>query len=77
MGLSLQRARPLINRARGAPTAKRIPARNPPGVFQPRPGIPIHPGRIRNQGDTASKKLIFPNIVDCILLSFSVIKMFT
>ncbi len=76
LGLSLQRATPLINSAIGTPTIQRIPARNPPGVPQPKPGIPIHPGRMKNQGDKASQKLIFPNVVECILLYFSVITMY-
>jgi hypothetical protein len=68
LGLSLQRARQLISRARGAPARKRIPARNPPGVPQPKPAMPIHPGRIRNQGDRATQKLILPILSDFILL---------
>jgi len=71
--LSLQRATPLKIRARGIPTTKRVPARNPPGVLQPKPGIPIHPGRMKNQGDRANQKLIFPNVVECIQLYFSMI----
>jgi hypothetical protein len=58
----------LISRARGAPTTKRIPARNPPGVPQPKPAMPIHPGRIKNHGDIVIQKLIFPIILDFILL---------
>jgi hypothetical protein len=73
LGLSFQRATPLITRARGVPPKKMIPARNPPGVPQPKPGTPIHPGRMKNQGDEANQKLIFPNAVDCMLLYFSVI----
>jgi hypothetical protein len=72
LGLSLQRPTQPISRARGAPATKRIPARNPPGVPQPKPAMPIHPGRIRNQGDRAIQKLILPIISDFILLySFS------
>jgi hypothetical protein len=73
LGLSFQRATPLITRARGVPTRKRIPARNPPGEPQPKPGTPIHPGRIKNQGDKAIEKLIFPKAVDCILSHLSLI----
>jgi len=73
LGMSFQRATPLITKARGGATGKRIPARNPPGVPQPKPGIPIHPGTAKNHGDKATQKLIFPNAVDCLLLSFSII----
>jgi hypothetical protein len=64
-GLSFQRAIPLITRASGLPITKRIPARNPPGAPQPKPGTPIHPGSMKNHGDRAKQKLIFPNRVDC------------
>jgi hypothetical protein len=72
-GLSFQRAITLIIRARGEPNTKRIPARNPPGAPHPKPGIPIHPGRMNNQGKMANKKLLFPIEVDCALLIFSFI----
>jgi len=62
-GFSLQRATPLISKARGTPTIKRIPARNPAGEPQPKPGMPIYPGRIKNQGDKASQKLVLPNLL--------------
>ena len=73
LGLSFKRAAPLITKATGGATGKRIPARNPPGVPQPKPGIPIHPGKAKNHGDKAIQKLIFPNAVDCLLLYFSII----
>jgi len=59
--------RPTTNDRGGTNTTK-IPTRNPPGVPQPKPGILSICSTVKNQGDKASPKLIFPSIVDFILL---------
>ena len=73
LGLSLQRAMQLMSSAIGAPATKRIPARNPPGVPQPKPAMPIHPGKIKNQGDRAIQKLILPILSDFILMDLEIV----
>ena len=58
---------------RGGPNKIKVPPRNPRIVPQPKPGILIICSTVKNQGDKASQKLIFPGIVDFIISYFFVV----
>ena len=61
--------RPTANDTGGA-NIIRIPARIPKGEPHPKPGSPANCAPAASQGEMASQKLIFPIILDFILLLF-------
>ena len=62
----------LIIRATGGAKRKRTPARSPSGEPQPKPGTPSQPGRMKSQGETASRKAVFPYFSDSIETAFHI-----
>ena len=64
----LSRATIPTKNMKGGPNIMRIPPRNPRTVPHPKPGILSIPAATKNQGNTARPKLIFPILLDFILL---------